>query len=537
MVEDGWEREVRLGQPRAPPAGEPPWPSAGGARAESVWVARPHYGPSGRFSRGFFTKSPATLEIATGVAAFSVGKPSPVMVGAARKSLGGRWRAAEEEIGLAPAAQSGIMGVITPCYIPRSPPVSLEFVVISGPDKDRKFTLNVGPDLMLGRSATAQYQLSDPRVSRNHAQVLLDGDQVTVSCNGGSGGTFVNGQKVTKQALKPGDVVKVGETQLRLQVGDLPLDVAIAQSAGAKKLVAGTGKAPAAAIDALHALVGQTLAHYEINMVIGVGRTSVVFHATDTKDNRPVALKVLQPEFSDDEEEIKRFVRAIKTMLPLKHENLVRLYGAGRQDEYCWVAMEYIAGENMQQVIDRLGVAGRLDWRKTFRTAVHVARALEYVHGESIIHRNITPTNILLEATSKTVKLGDLMLAKAMEGIMQKQITRPGEIVGEVAYMSPERTRGPEDVDHRSDLYALGAALYALLTGKPPFTGATLVEKISRIRQTEPEKPSKFQMSIPSQFEGIVLKLLAKRPDDRYQTATALLQELTRVGKFNGINA
>ncbi|MFO0844219.1 MAG: FHA domain-containing serine/threonine-protein kinase [Gemmataceae bacterium] len=415
--------------------------------------------------------------------------------------------------------------------------MSLELVVTTGPDKDRKFTLNVGPDLMLGRSATAQYQLSDPRVSRNHAQVLLDGDQVTLVCNGGSGGTFVNGQKVSRQALKPGDVVKVGDSLLRLQVGDLPLDVALAQSAGAKKLVAGAGKAQAGALDELHALVGQTLSHYEINMVIGVGRTSVVFHATDTNDNRPVALKVLHPEFTNDDEEVQRFVRAIKTMLPLKHENLVRLYGAGREGPHCWVAMEYIAGENMQQVIDRLGVAGRLDWRKTFRTAVHVARALEYVHAQSILHRNITPTNVLLEATSKTVKLGDLMLAKAMEGIMAKQITRPGEIVGDVAYMSPERTRGPEDVDHRSDLYALGATLYALLTGNPPFTGATLVEKISRIRQTAPEKPSKFQMSIPGQFEGIVLKLLAKRPEDRYQTATALLQELIRVGKFNGVSA
>lgn len=413
--------------------------------------------------------------------------------------------------------------------------MSLELVVINGPDKDRKFTLNVGPDLMLGRSATAQYQLSDPRVSRNHAQFLLDGDKVTVSCNGGSGGTFVNGQKITRQTLKMGDIVKVGDTQLRLQVGDLPLDVALAQSAGAKKLVAGV-KAASGQLDELHDLVGQTLSHYEINMVIGTGRTSVVFQATDTKDQRPVALKVLQPEFAADEEEVQRFIRAVKTMLPLQHPNLVKLYGAGKTNNQCWVAMEYIAGENMQQVIDRIGVAGMLDWRHAFRVGVHVARALEYVHGESILHRNITPTNILLEATSKTVKLGDLMLAKAMEGIMAKQITRPGEIVGDVAYMSPERTRGPEDVDHRSDLYALGATIYALLTGKPPFTGATLVEKISRIRQTEPEKPTKFQMSIPGQFEAIVLRLLSKRPEDRYQSATALLQELVRVGKFNGVS-
>jgi serine/threonine protein kinase len=413
--------------------------------------------------------------------------------------------------------------------------MSLELLVIAGPDKDRSFTLNVGADLMVGRSATAHYQLSDPRVSRNHCQVLLEGDQVTVLCNAGSGGTLVNGQKVQRQKLKMGDVLQVGDTKMRLQVGDHPLEVALAQSAGAK-----AGGKPAAApskLDQLTALAGSTLAHFELNMVIGIGRSCVVFNATDTKDNRPVALKVLLPELASDDEEMQRFVRAMKTMLPLRHPNLVALYAAGKSSGYCWLAMEYIAGENMEQVIDRIGVAGMLDWRHAYKAAVHVARALEYAHGESILHRNVTPTNILLEATSKTVKLGDLTLAKAMEGILAKQITRPGEIIGAVEYMSPERTRGTEELDARSDLYGLGATLYALLTGRPPFVGATLVEKISRIRQTEPEKPTKYHMAIPTQFEGVVMKLLAKRPEERFQSASDLLKDLARVGRFTGAQA
>ncbi len=308
--------------------------------------------------------------------------------------------------------------------VPSSPSgdrlVSLELHVIAGPDKDRRFTLNVGENLMLGRAGQAHYQLSDPRVSRNHCQILLEGEDVVVACNSGSG-TFVNGQKIQRQKLKMGDTVQVGDTKLRLQVGDLPLDVALAQTAGAQKLVKSTAKNA----DHLTSLAGTTLAHFDINMVIGVGRSCVVFNATDTKDNRPVALKVLQPEFANDDEEVQRFVRAIKTMLPLRHPNLVSLYAAGKTGNYCWVSMEYIAGENMQEVIDRIGVAGMLDWRHAYKAAVHVGKALEYAHGQSILHRNVTPTNILLEATSKTVKLGDLMLAKAMEGILAKQITRP----------------------------------------------------------------------------------------------------------------
>jgi serine/threonine protein kinase len=133
------------------------------------------------------------------------------------------------------------------------------------------------------------------------------------------------------------------------------------------------------------------------------------------------------------------------------------------------------------------------------------------------------------------VKLGDLMIAKALGGALAEQITRPGQIVGEVAFMSPERTRGLAEVDGRSDIYGLGATVYALLSGRPPFEGKTLIEMITRIRQTEPVPPTKFQMSIPSAFEGIVLKMLAKRPEDRYATADRLVAELERVGKSQGM--
>jgi serine/threonine protein kinase len=224
---------------------------------------------------------------------------------------------------------------------------------------------------------------------------------------------------------------------MRLQVGDLPVDVALAHAASAKD-----NPAPEKASE-LEALSGQQLAHYDIGPVIGTGATSMVFHATDTKDNRPVALKVLLPAFAKEEEEVQRFIRAMKTVLPLRHPNLITVYGAGKTGPYCWVAMEYVAGENMTEVIGRLGVANMLDWRYAYKVAVHVARALAYAHEQQIIHRNVTPKNILLEATSKTVKLGDLMKAKALEGLLAKQITRPGELVGDVTYMSRRSARRP----------------------------------------------------------------------------------------------
>jgi serine/threonine protein kinase len=409
--------------------------------------------------------------------------------------------------------------------------MSLQLRVIAGPDSGHTYTLQSGPDLMLGRGTQSFYHVNDPRASRSHCQFLLEADQVTVICNGGSGGTLVNGKPVQKQVLKLGDVVRVGDTQMRLQMGDFSMSVALKAVAQSPAPSPAVGPSP----EKLESLAGQTLGHFEIGPVIGRGHIGVVFKATDAKDNRPVALKVLQPEYSRIDEEMHRFVRGMKAAMPLKHPNLVRIYGAGKTGRYCWVAMEHVSGENLKQVIDRVGIAGMLDWKHAYRAAVHVGRALAYAHEQGIVHRNVTPTNILRESTGQVVKLGDLMLAKALDATESQQITRPGELVGDVEYMSPERTRGVIDLDARADLYCLGATVYALLTGRAPGEGKTLIEKVTRIRQIVPELPTKHQMSIPPTFEGVVMKLLAKEPKDRFQTATVLVKELERVGKQNGV--
>jgi serine/threonine protein kinase len=402
--------------------------------------------------------------------------------------------------------------------------MSLQLLVIAGPDKGRIFELLEGPELMLGRGTKAAYQVNDPRVSRAHCQLSRDGARVTVVCQGGSGGTLVNGSAVQQEPLKLGDVLQVGDTQLRLVSGDV---------AEANTAYLNPPSAPTASTSG-DRLTGQKLAHFDIGPVIGRGSTSTVYHATDTKDNRAVALKVLSPEFSQDEDELQRFVRGMKAALPLRHPNIITVYAAGKTGPLCWVSMEYVAGESLTQVIQRIGVAGMLDWRYGLRVAQQIGQALAYAHSMQIVHRNVTPKNILIDATNKTAKLGDLMKAKAIEGILAKQITRPGEIVGDIAYMAPERTRGVGSADIRSDLYGLGATVYALLTGRPPCDGASLIEKITNIRQVEPIKPTKFQMSIPSAFEGAVLRLLAKQPDQRYQDAASLLADLERIAKFHG---
>jgi len=248
-----------------------------------------------------------------------------------------------------------------------------------------------------------------------------------------------------------------------------------------------------------------------------------------------VAVKVLTPDPTHSEEQKERFVRAMQTMLPVKHPHIVRLYNAGKKGPYCWAAMEFVDGESMTDVIARIGVEGMLDWREAYRMAVHIGRALQEAYSRKIIHRNVTPPNILRRRQDKVCLLGDLMLAKALEGTLARQVTQPGQLIGEVPYMSPERTRDQPGVDHRSDLYGLGATLYALLTGRPPFEGHSLPELIRKVREEPPRKPKEFQLSVNDMFQDAVMMMLAKRPEDRYTTPTDLLRDLERIGRYANV--
>src|SRR5260370_17659512 len=178
------------------------------------------------------------------------------------------------------------------------------------------------------------------------------------------------------------------------------------------------------------------------------------------------------------------------------------------------MAMEYVDGESLTAVIERIGTAGMLDWRNALRVAVHVARGLAFAQQQHVIHRNIKPSNILIQESDKLTKLGDLMLAKALERTLAEHITRPRELVGDIAYMSPERTYGGSaTVDGRSDIYSLGATVYALLTGRPPFSTVSLAESIKHIRNDEPAKPKKSQLAVHDLFVGMLTHMLALRID------------------------
>jgi serine/threonine protein kinase len=404
--------------------------------------------------------------------------------------------------------------------------MAFQLVICNGPEKGRTVELPPGKTFLLGRGDDCDVQLADPRASRVHCKLQVSDDSVILADAGSTWGTRLNGNPVKdQQKLKAGDVFELGETQIRF-------------GSGTETLPPGAAKTPrpdGQRDNPLSKLVGTTLVRYTIGSQIDCGRSGAVFRAVDTKNERPVALKVLWPELTQDSRELDRFIRAIKTMLPVQHENIVRLYGAGVTDGYCWMAMELVEGESLADVIKRLGIGGMLEWETVFRAAVDISEALEVAEQHKFVHRNITPSNILIRSKDKVAKLADLMLAKAMEGPMVQSITRSGEMVGELPYMSPEQTLGSDEIDSRSDIYNLGATCYRVLTGHAPAEGKNAADTIRKIQGEKPTKPTKYQLSIPPLFEGIVLKMLEKNRDDRFGNASLLLKELKRVGKFQGL--
>ena len=433
--------------------------------------------------------------------------------------------------------------------------------IVSGPNPGPRRPLTDHVVVVIGRGEDCDLRLNDPSVSRVHARVTLLDGHIYLEDAGSRWGTLVNGIPTDNRELSPGDRVEIGDTQLRLET-DSPLVTTLApirrrildRFSGRRRRGNGQKKPdpqpipahrqlaeslhrvrPAVGTTDLDGLVGKKFLQYQVESVVARPRSGFIFKALDLQHaDRPIALKVFRPDFFQDSRGTRRFLRAMRTIIPLKHENIVRVYGAGRTRGLCFTASEFVEGESVSHMIRRIGIAGMLDWRNAWHIACGVAEALEFAHDANIVHRNIGPSNILIRAKDRCVKLGDLMLAKAWDETGNERITQAGEVVGDLRYLSPEQLSGEQPIDSRADLYGLGATLYAVLTGKPPFEGGTAAEIIRRVMTGAPEPPTRSHLAIPSQFEGLVLRLLAIRPEVRPESATRLRTELERVGKSIG---
>src|SRR6266540_483104 len=253
---------------------------------------------------------------------------------------------------------------------------------------------------------------------------------------------------------------------------------------------------------------------YEVGPLLGVGGMAEVYEGHDRLLARRVAIKVLLAQYAHDPSFLTRFRREAQAAASLSHPNIVA------EDDIWFIVMEYVAGRTLKDVIR---TEGALYWARAAEIAADVAGALTAAHARGIVHRDIKPGNVMLTTDGK-VKVMDFGIARASA---VPSITQTAAMVGTVQYIAPEQAQGLE-ADARSDVYALGCCLYEMLTGQVPFTGPTPVAIAYRHVQEDPTPPRVLKSDVPVSLERVCLKAMAKRPEDRYQTALEMRQDLER---------
>ncbi len=260
---------------------------------------------------------------------------------------------------------------------------------------------------------------------------------------------------------------------------------------------------------------------YEIMEVLGRGGMGIVMRGFDPALNRHSAVKVLVPELASSAAARKRFSREAKSAAAVVHPHVVPIQTVDEHDGLPYLVMPVVEGKSLQQRVDQ---DGPLPIVEVVRIASQIAEGLAAAHTQGLVHRDIKPANILLENGVERVQITDFGLARAAD---DASMTRSGVIAGTPQYMSPEQAHG-DDIDHRSDLFSLGSVMYFMLTGRSPFRAENTMGVLNRIANDEPRRLRSIQPEIPIWLESIVVKLLEKDPENRFESARSTSEELNR---------
>ncbi|MEM8667559.1 MAG: serine/threonine-protein kinase [Planctomycetota bacterium] len=277
-------------------------------------------------------------------------------------------------------------------------------------------------------------------------------------------------------------------------------------------------------------LLGQRLNHFRLDELIGGGGMGAVFRAHDEQLDRTVAIKVI-PFVRDDQDLHRRFRNEAQSAAKLDHPRIARVFDVGNHDEWHYIVFEYIEGTNVRDWVHRNGVL-TIDEAVFF--TCQLADALQHASERGIVHRDIKPSNVLM-GTSGKLKLVDMGLARSDALDFSEDLTASGVTLGTFDYISPEQARDPRDADLRSDLYSLGCTLYFMLTGRPPYPGGTMLQKLLSHGNAPPPNPAEIRPEVSENLVAVIQKMLAKTPDDRYQTATDLVADLREVALRDGL--
>jgi len=289
----------------------------------------------------------------------------------------------------------------------------------------------------------------------------------------------------------------------------------------------GRGSRPASRHDPAHPLPspGDGLDAFVIEETIGVGGMGAVFRAHDGQLDRTVALKILPPEQAKDPEAVQRFYQESRAAARLDHENIARVFTIGHSPPYHYIAFEFIEGSNLRQLVERGGVLSVGD---AINYTLQITTALVHASERDVVHRDVKPSNIIVTPQGRA-KLVDMGLARRFERGGDHGLTQTGMTLGTFDYISPEQARDPRDVDVRSDLYSLGCTLYYMLAGRPPFPDGTVLQKLLQHQEEPPPDIRLVNHAVPADLAAILLKLMAKDRDRRYQSPEGLVRDLLLV--------
>jgi len=387
--------------------------------------------------------------------------------------------------------------------------------VMGGAEAGRQFNIEQDGMFVIGRSAEADLQISDPMASRRHCAITLRGSKAYLEDLDSTNGTILNGRPASKESLNSGDVITIGAT-------DIEFMRVISAPSVRKGGPPAAGKQEDATAPIRTAGKGKVIGGYKILERLGVGGMGTVYKALQMSMNRVVAFKVLNITSQDTERAIKEFLREAQTGAALNHPNIVTFYDQGRDKGLYYIAMELIEGVPLDKILEE---RGPMDVGLALDIIIQVTDALCFMFSKGIIHRDLKPSNIML-TPQRIAKLTDFGLAKSFVQAGLTGYTRVGEGKGTLEYMPPEQIDNALYCDQRADIYSLGATLYDMLTGRPPFMGESMRELLDQIERKYPPPLKRFNPNVPDYVSAIVEKCMRKKPEERYQFPDELLKAL-----------
>lgn len=269
-------------------------------------------------------------------------------------------------------------------------------------------------------------------------------------------------------------------------------------------------------------MIGEKLGSFQVEAILGTGAMGVVYRAISETTGKLAAVKVISGELSQKSKSYERFRREAEILKQFRHPNIVRFLAVGRSQGTSYFAMEYVAGQTLEQLLQSKGPR---PWREIVELAIQICEALHYAHEHGVVHRDLKPSNLMVTEKGQ-VKLTDFGIAKDLDATA---LTATGRTLGTAAYMAPEQIRGTPEVSHKTDLYALGVVLYQMLTGRAPFEGSSAVVLMHAHMNQPPPRPSAKVAEIPVALDKLVVQLMAKDPTDRPWDAAAVAVNLAEI--------